>query len=166
MANKTASKTAGTNKSFIDRMGGQKFIVLIIVIVMFIFFCAMSPGFRKYTTVVSILDYSYYIALMAIGVTFPLLTAGVDLSIGTGLICYSLIGGYLVVHQGWPVAAGMLVTVLMGVIFGVIPYGSAGIPGNLVYMYDHSRIRSNGCRRIRYSVADSNSTGRMVQKHF
>ena len=120
MANKTASKTAGTNKSFIDRMGGQKFIVLIIVIVMFIFFCAMSPGFRKYTTVVSILDYSYYIALMAIGVTFPLLTAGVDLSIGTGLICYSLIGGYLVVHQGWPVAAGMLVTVLMGVIFGVI----------------------------------------------
>ena len=120
MANKTASKTAGTNRSFIDRMGGQKFIVLIIVIAMFIFFSAMSPGFRKYTTIVSILDYSYYIALMAIGVTFPLLTAGVDLSIGTGLICYSLIGGYLVVHQDWPVAAGMLVTVLMGVIFGVI----------------------------------------------
>ena len=120
MANKTASKTAGTNKSFIDRMGGQKFIVLILVIVMFIFFSAMSPGFRKYTTIVSILDYSYYIALMAIGVTFPLLTAGVDLSIGTGLVCYSLIGGYLVVHQGWPVVAGMLVTVLMGIIFGVI----------------------------------------------
>ena len=84
MANKV-SKTAGTNKSFIDRMGGQQFIVLImggqqfivliLVIVMFIFFSAMSPGFRKYTTVVSILDYSYYIALMAIGVTFPLLTA-------------------------------------------------------------------------------------------
>lgn len=120
MANKSVSKTAGTNKSFIDRMGGQKFIVLIIVIVMFILFCAMSPGFRKYTTVVSILDYSYYIALMAIGVTFPLLTAGVDLSIGTGLVCYSLIGGYLVVHHDWPVIAGMLVSVLMGVIFGVI----------------------------------------------
>ena len=56
MANKSVSKKAGTNKSFIDRMGGQQFIVLIIVIVMFIFFSAMSPGFRKYTTVVSILD--------------------------------------------------------------------------------------------------------------
>ena len=64
MANKSVSKKAGTNKSFIDRMGGQQFIVLIIVIVMFIFFSAMSPGFRKYTTVVSILDYSYYIALL------------------------------------------------------------------------------------------------------
>ena len=96
MANKSVSKTAGKSKSFIDRMGGQQFIVLIIVILMFIFFSAMSPGFRKYTTVVSILDYSYYIALMAIGVTFPLLTAVVDLSIVTGLICYSLIGGLLV----------------------------------------------------------------------
>ena len=120
MANKSVTKTAGTNKSFIDRMGGQKFIVLLIVIAMFIFFCAMSPQFRKYTTVVSILDYSYYIALMAIGVAFPLMTGGVDLSIGTGLICYSLIGGYLVVHQGWPTAAGMVVSILMGVAFGVI----------------------------------------------
>ena len=88
MANKT-TKTAGTNKSFIDRMGGQKFIVFLIVIAMFIFFCAMSPGFRKYTTFVSILDYSYYIALMAIGVAFPLMTGGVDLSIGTGPVSYT-----------------------------------------------------------------------------
>ena len=42
---------------------------------------------------------------MAIGVAFPLMTGGVDLSIGTGLICYSLVGGYLIVHQGWPTAA-------------------------------------------------------------
>ncbi len=120
MANKTVTKTAGTNKSFIDRMGGQKFIVLLIVIALFIFFCAMSPGFRKYTTVVSILDYSYYITLMAIGVAFPLMTAGVDLSIGTGLVCYSLIGGYLIVHQGWPTGAGMVVSILLGVLFGIL----------------------------------------------
>ena len=72
MANKT-TKTAGTNKSFIDRMGGQKFIVFLIVIAMFIFFCAMSPGFRKYTTFVSILDYSYYIALMSFRVSIAIL---------------------------------------------------------------------------------------------
>lgn len=120
MANKTVSKTAGTNKSFFDKMGGQKFIVLLIVIVLFIFFCAMSPGFRKYTTIVSILDYSYYIALMAIGVAFPLMTAGVDLSIGTGLICYSLIGGFLVIHKGWPTGAGMLVCIVLGILVGIL----------------------------------------------
>ena len=43
MANNTTKK-AGSNKSFIDRMGGQKFIVLLVVIALFIFFCAMSPN--------------------------------------------------------------------------------------------------------------------------
>lgn len=119
MANKT-TKTAGGNKSVIDRMGGQKFIVLLVVIALFIFFCALSPNFRKYTTFVSILDYSYYITLMAVGVAFPIMTAGVDLSIGTGLVCYSLVGGYLIVYQGWPTWAGMIVSVLFGVGMGVI----------------------------------------------
>ncbi len=116
--NKT--KVAGRKESTIDRLGGQKFIVLLVVIALFIFFCAFSPNFRKYTTFVSILDYSYYITLMAIGVAFPIMTAGVDLSIGTGLICYSLVGGYLISFHGWPTWAGMLISVLFGVAMGVV----------------------------------------------
>lgn len=97
----------------------QKFIVLLVVIVLFTFFSIVSPNFRQYSTMMSILNYSYYIVLMSIGVTFPLITGGVDLSIGTGLICYSLAGGYLITQKGWPVAAGLLVTVLLGVVIGV-----------------------------------------------
>lgn len=119
MANKT-TQTAGTKRSTIDRLGGQKFIVLLVVIALFIFFSVMSPNFRKYTTFVNILDFSYYITLMAIGVAFPLMTGGVDLSIGTGLVCYSLVGGYLIVYQGWPTWAGMLVSILMGCAVGVL----------------------------------------------
>lgn len=119
MANKT-TQMAGTKRSTIDRLGGQKFIVLLVVIALFIFFSVMSPNFRKYTTFVNILDFSYYITLMAIGVAFPLMTGGVDLSIGTGLVCYSLVGGYLIVYQGWPTWAGMLVSILMGCAVGVL----------------------------------------------
>ena len=107
-------------KSFVARMGGQKFIVLLVVIVLFAVFSIASPDFRKYTTVLSIMDYSYYIVLMAIGVTFPLITGGVDLSIGTGLICYSLAGGYLVVQKGWPVGLGLLVSLLFGIAIGTL----------------------------------------------
>jgi len=110
----------GKNKSVISKLGGQKFIVLLVVLGLIVFFSAASPDFRKYTTVMSILDYSYYIALMSIGVTFPLITGGVDLSIGTGLICYSLTGGFLIVHKGWPVWAGMLVAVAVGVLIGFL----------------------------------------------
>ncbi len=108
------------NKSIISRLGGQKFIVLLVVIGLILFFSIVSPDFRKYTTVMSILDYSYYIALMAIGVTFPLITGGVDLSIGTGLICYSLTGGFLITQKGWPVWAGILIALLLSIAIGLL----------------------------------------------
>ncbi len=117
---KNANTSAMKNQSMVSKLGGQKFIVFLVVIVLFAFFCIMSPDFRKYSTVMSILDYSYYIALMAIGVTFPLITGGVDLSIGTGLICYSLAGGYLVMQCGWPTGAGLVVSILFGVLIGTL----------------------------------------------
>lgn len=107
-------------KRSVSKLGGQKIIVFLVVVALFVFFSLLSKDFRKYTTVLSILDYSYYIILMAIGVTFPLITGGVDLSIGTGLICYSLAGGYLIVHQGWPTWAGMLVAVGFGIVIGLL----------------------------------------------
>lgn len=120
MSKNVVKTPTGKKALSFSRLGGQKIIVLLVVIALFIFFSVLSPNFRKYTTVLSIMDYSYYIALMAIGVTFPLITGGVDLSIGTGLICYSLAGGYLIVHCGWPTGAGMLVAVLFGVAIGLL----------------------------------------------
>lgn len=107
-------------KSLINRLGGQKFIVFLVVVVLFAFFCILSPDFRKTTTFIDILSKSYYLIFMAIGVTFPLITGGVDLSIGTGLICYSLAGGFLIVQKGWPTWAGMLVALLFGTVIGII----------------------------------------------
>ena len=46
-------------KSFAQNLSSQKFIVFLVVIALFLFFCIVSPNFRKYTTVLSILDYSY-----------------------------------------------------------------------------------------------------------
>ncbi len=98
----------------------QEVIVFLVVIALLIFFCVASPDFRKYTTILTIMDYSYYIVLMAIGVAFPLITGGVDLSIGTGLVCYSLAGGYLIMFKGWPTGLAMIVSILFGIAIGVL----------------------------------------------
>lgn len=97
----------------------RELMVIGIIAALTIVFGALSPIFRTYPTLVAVLDCSYYVALMAIGVTFPLLTGGVDLSIGTGLVCYSLIGGFLIVHKGIPVGAAIVVTVLAGTVIGL-----------------------------------------------
>lgn len=108
------------NKKRFGIISGREAIVLGIVLAMTIIFSFLSPSFRTYSTFVSIWDCAYYVALMAIGVTFPLITGGVDLSIGTGLVCYSLVGGYLIVHKGIPVAVALLVTVLLGMLIGLL----------------------------------------------
>ena len=64
------------------------------------------------------LDFSYYDLLMAIGVTFPLITGGVDLSIGTGMVCYALIAGSLVRNNNLPVVLAMLLCIVLGIIVG------------------------------------------------
>lgn len=101
------------------KLKGREVMVLGIIAAMIILFSFLSPTFRTYPTLVSVLDNSYYITLMALGVTFPLITGGVDLSIGTGLVSYALIGGYLIIHMNMPVGVGILACIGMGVLIGV-----------------------------------------------
>lgn len=107
-------------KSIVKSGGMQRLVIVGVLIVLFAFFSIASQSFRKYTTIITMLSYMYYIMLMAIGVTFPLLTGGVDLSIGTGIICYSIVGSYVIRQGGMPIGVGMLITVGMGILVGFI----------------------------------------------
>ena len=98
---------------------GREAMVFLIIIGLIIAFSLLSPSFRTYATFVSASNSMFYISLMAMGVAFPIITGGVDLSIGTGLVSYSLIGGFLVIHKGLPVGVALVVTVLLGIIIGL-----------------------------------------------
>ncbi|MGB5823317.1 MAG: ABC transporter permease [Proteocatella sp.] len=99
-------------------IGTQKLVAIIALIAIYIFFYAMSPAFRSVNTLVSIFDSSYYIGFMAIGVTFVIITGGIDLSIGTVLICSSLIGGMLY-SKGVPLIICLFVIIICGGLFGL-----------------------------------------------
>ncbi len=107
-------------KKGLVKINGRELMVIGIILAMTIVFSLISSTFRTYPTFVTVLDSVYYVALMAIGVTFPLITGGVDLSIGTGLVCYSLIGGYCIVQLKMPVFVGILACILVGVIIGLV----------------------------------------------
>lgn len=101
-------------------LSDQRIIVLLVIVALLIVYCIFSKEFRKYTTILSMLDFSYYCTLMAIGVTFPLITGGVDLSIGTGMVCYALIAGTLVRSYGCSIVVAMLLCVVLGIIIGLL----------------------------------------------
>ena len=96
----------------------QKLVAIAALVVIYLFFFAMSPAFRSGNTLVSIFDASYYIGFMAIGVTFVIITGGIDLSIGTVLICTALIGGTLY-DKGLPLWLCLIAIVACGALFGL-----------------------------------------------
>lgn len=120
MADREKKGNAFTNNPIVKAIGTQKIVVVLVIVLLALFFGIKSPAFRQYPTLVSIFDYSYYISFMAIGVTFCLITGGVDLSIGAGMICYGLFGGHLITKLGMPVVVGILATIALGLLIGLL----------------------------------------------
>ena len=105
---------------FTKSIGTQRLIALLALIILYLVFGFINPAFRSYATLVNIFDASYYIGLMAIGVTFAITSDGIDLSIGTVLTCSALISGQLITKYHLPVALGLLVCILIGALFGLL----------------------------------------------
>lgn len=79
----------------------------------------LEPRFLSYQNVINIARQTSVIGIMAVGMTFVILTAGIDLSVGsmlalTGVVCASL------EHRGLPVIAVVAVTMLLGMAVGTI----------------------------------------------
>lgn len=112
-------KHAWKQNPIVRTIGTQRIVAILALLILITFFCIVSPSFRQYTTFVSILDASYYIGFMAIGICFAIITGGIDLSIGTVLVCSSLISGTLYVRNGVPMGICLLVGIAIGIAFGL-----------------------------------------------
>lgn len=112
-------KNKFTDNPIVKAVGTQRLIAILALCVLFAFFCIASSSFRQYSTFVSIMDASYYIGFMAIGVTFAIITGGIDLSIGTVLVCSSLISGTLATKYDLPIGLCLLIGILIGALFGL-----------------------------------------------
>lgn len=98
----------------------QKMMILLILLLLYGFFAITGNNFATVTTAVSIMDSCYYTGFIAIGMTFVIISSGIDLSVGTVAICGAVIGGYMYNQKGWPVGASLLLVVVICVIFGAI----------------------------------------------
>ena len=98
----------------------QKLLAPAALVILYIFFSIFGTNFLSIDTFKNILESSYYIGFMAFGVTFIIITGGIDLSLGTVMMCSALLGAYVFkVHQ-WPLIIALLVTVGVGTLFGFI----------------------------------------------
>jgi len=89
------------------------------LVILYVFFGIFGRNFFSYSTLIDIIDASYYIGFIAMGVTFVIITAGIDLSIGTVTMAAAIIGGTALKTWHWPMVAALLLILVVGFLFGL-----------------------------------------------
>ncbi|MFE3973988.1 MULTISPECIES: ABC transporter permease [unclassified Peribacillus] len=97
----------------------QKFGPLLALILLFIVITVLNPSFMEPNNILNLLRQTSINALIAFGMTFIILTGGIDLSVGSILALSSALMAGMMVSGLDPILA-ILVGILLGAIMGVI----------------------------------------------
>ena len=104
--------------AIIKKIGFNRIVLAGVLILMYVLFSIASPGFAGLPRILSALNYAYFLGFLSLGVTFVIATGGIDFSIGPVMFCAALISGYCLTSYGLPVALCLLISVLVGFLFG------------------------------------------------
>ncbi|MGA2545497.1 MAG: ABC transporter permease [Rectinemataceae bacterium] len=88
------------------------------LVILYVFFGIFGRNYFSYPTLVNIIDAAYYIGFIAIGVTFVIISGGIDLSVGTVMMCAAITGG-TALKNGFPMVPSLLLIIVVGLAFGL-----------------------------------------------
>jgi ribose transport system permease protein len=97
----------------------QRLLAFGALIVMIIVFSVASPNFLQFNNVIGILLATAVNGVLALGVTFVIISGGIDLSIGTVMTLSAVITGVLITNMDLPVPVGIVGGILTGGLAGV-----------------------------------------------
>lgn len=98
----------------------QQFLAFGSLIVIVVFFAFANPNFLTFSNITGVLFSTVVIGTLAIGTTFVIVTAGIDLSIGTGMALCAVMSGVFLVNWHLPLLLGVLAAILFGGLIGLI----------------------------------------------
>ena len=98
----------------------QRLLAFGALILLFIVFSIASPYFFQFDNIIGIFLATAVNGLLALGVTFVIVTAGIDLSIGTVMTLSAVMAGVFITMWRLPVPVGILAGLGTGALCGLI----------------------------------------------
>ena len=108
------------NRKNNKKLNLQALLAPVALVILYVFFSVFGKNFFDVYTLKTILESSYYVGFMAFGVTFVIISGGIDLSLGSNMMCSALIGCYAFSKWGLPLWTGLLLCVAVGTLFGLL----------------------------------------------
>ena len=101
-------------KSIFRSNATQKVLAFASLILMIIIFTLASPNFFNFDNIVGILLSTAVNGILAVGVTFIIITSGIDLSVGTVMTFSSIMAGVFITFWKLPVPIGVMAGIATG----------------------------------------------------
>src|SRR5437868_2396340 len=98
----------------------QKLLAFASLLVLMLFFSFASSNFLQTDNMVSILQSTAVNGVLAIACTFVIITAGIDLSVGTLMTFCAVMAGVVLSYWGLPLPLGILAAILTGALCGLV----------------------------------------------
>lgn len=106
--------------SLLNSDAAQKVLRFAGLIALVIVFTLASPNFFTFDNIVGILLATAVNGVLALGVTFVIITAGIDLSVGTVMTFSAVMTGVFITFWGLPIPIGVLGGLLSGGLAGLV----------------------------------------------
>lgn len=113
----------------------KPYLMLIVLIVLLVFFSIMSPVFFSSSNFLNIGRQTALVTIIAVGMTFVIISGEIDLSVGANLALCGIISSSALQATGGQLIAGVVAGLLAGAVVGLVNgliTTSLGIPSFLV----------------------------------
>jgi ribose transport system permease protein len=120
--------------------------LLILLIGLWVALSLATPSFASEINITNLLRQGSMIAILAVGQTFVIITAGIDLSVGA-IVGFTTVTTALLINAGLPVSVAILITLLVGVAIGAFHgFGivKMGLPPFIITLATLTSLRGIG----------------------
>ena len=98
----------------------KKYNLLLLILLFVIVATILSSRFLTIPNFMNLLQQSAITGIVSIGMTFVILTGGIDLSVGSILALAGMTSSIFVKNMGMPILISMILTVIIGIFVGLI----------------------------------------------
>lgn len=112
--------TLARSRAFVRAGAVQRLLAFGALIVMIVVFSIASPNFLQFNNVVGILLATAVNGVLALGVTFVIISGGIDLSIGTVMTLSAVMTGVLITKMDLPIVVGIVGGIATGGLAGMV----------------------------------------------
>lgn len=93
---------------------------LLLFAFLFVVFGLIAPQSLRYQNIENVIKQASYVGIIAVGMTFVLLTGGIDLSVGTNMYLSAVVAGLVMKHYSIGPWSALFLCLAVGAMFGAV----------------------------------------------